>query len=83
MLEVAMKHTDIKPGMILALKPERREAYGTDDTMSAYLVTGFKFKPGYAVPYVQCGSLFFKPSDFSRFVAWDLKTLAMVQQAVR
>jgi hypothetical protein len=66
-----MKHQDIKPGLILKLKPARREAYGVENTCAAYLVTGLKYRNGYETPYIQCGNFFFKPSDFECCIATD------------
>ena len=74
-----MDYKDIKPGLILSLKKQRREAYGVENTCAAYLVTGLKYKPGYKVPYIQCGQLFFKPSDFDKVVGSDFQTLACVR----
>jgi hypothetical protein len=74
-----MDYKDIRPGLILALKKDRREAYGIETTCAAYLVTGLKYKNGYKVPYVQCGSLFFKPSDFAKVVGSDFATLNIIK----
>ena len=74
-----MKAKDIYPGLILRLKPSRREAYGREDTCAAYLVTGIKERPGYKVPYIQCGSHYFKPQDFQKCIGSDFATLNMIR----
>lgn len=68
-----MQYTEIKPGLILKLKKEAIERYGENVTCQQYLVTGLKYKPGYKVPYIQCGQLFFKPSDFEKIVGEDFR----------
>jgi hypothetical protein len=63
-----MQHQNIKPGMVLKLKKEAIERYGENVTSPTYLVTGLRFRGGYKVPYVMCGDLFFRPSDFEKVV---------------
>jgi len=74
-----MKYQDIRPGLILRLKKDRREAYGIETTCAQYLVTGLKYRNGYKVPYVQCGSLFFRPEDFDKCIGSDFATLNMIR----
>lgn len=60
-----MKASDIKPGMILILKPARRQAY--DWPNDGIVVDHLKYKPGYKTPWVIApGGYAFTPSDFSR-----------------
>jgi len=73
-----MDYRDIKPGLILSLKKERREDYGVENTCAAYLVTAIKERKGYKVPYIQCGQLYFKPTDFDRVVGSDFKALEFI-----
>jgi len=73
-----MNHKDIHPGLILRVKKERREAYGSD-TSAQYLVTALKQRDGYSVPWIMCGSLVFKASDFDKIVGFDYATLHMIQ----
>jgi hypothetical protein len=63
-----MKAQDIRVGMVLSLKPERQEAYGNESPLVT--VTGFKQRPGYAVPYVRSNNDFYKPQDFAKFERW-------------
>jgi len=63
-----MKQYDIKPGMILRLKKDRQEAYGSDSPFVT--VTGLKARPGYKVGFVQSGTDYYTPQDFARFEEW-------------
>jgi hypothetical protein len=58
-----MRHTDIREGDRLKLKPDN--PYGIGPMIVT--VSGFKYRPGYKVPHVIVGNGWaFKPRDFER-----------------
>lgn len=65
-----MKHSDIKKGMVLRLKPNRQKDYALME--NEVVVYGFQYRKGYKVPFVfgqnkQSGFGYYKPSDFSGY----------------
>ncbi len=65
---MTVKYLDIRPGMVLKLKPERQAAY--EHPVALVTVSRLKFRPGYKVPFVihdVSPGIYeaFRPEDFS------------------